>query len=65
MSEISPIEAKIKDEVMKLAYGSINELYDYMDQHFDLEREHQEIIIRQLNRLKEQFYLIAENSRIS
>lgn len=65
MSAKSAIEAKIKDEVMKLAYGSIDELYDYMDQHFDLEKEHQDIIIRQLNRLKEQFYLIAENSRIS
>ena len=62
---MSSVEEKIKEEVMKVAYGEIDKLYDYMDQHFALEESSRDIIVKQLNKLKDQLYVIAANSRIS
>lgn len=59
------IESKIKEEVMKETYGNIDNLFEYMDQRFDLSDESKDIIVRELNKLKDQLYLIAENSRLS
>jgi hypothetical protein len=59
------IEAKIKEEVMKTTYGNIDTLFDYMDQRFDLSEENKTLIIKELNKLKDRLYLIAENSRLS
>jgi len=59
------VEAKIKEEVMKTTYGNIDMLFDYMDQRFELSEESKTIIIRELNKLKDQLYIIAANSRLS
>ena len=59
------VEEKIKEEVMKTTYGNIDMLFDYMDQRFELSEESRTIIIRELNKLKDQLYLIAANSRLS
>ncbi len=59
------IEAKIKEEVMKTTYGNIDNLFEYMDQRFVLSDESKDIIVRELNKLKDQLFLIAENSRLS
>ena len=59
------VEAKIKEEVMKETYGNIDNLFEYMDQRFALSEESKTLIIKELNKLKEQLYIIAENSRLS
>lgn len=59
------IEAKIKAEVMKTTYGDIDNLFEYMDQRFILSDEDKEIIIKELNGLKDRLYRIAEESRLS
>lgn len=59
------IQKKIKEELLKEIYSDIDKMYDYMDQHFVLSKEHHDLVIKQLNKLKDQFYLIANNSRLS
>lgn len=59
------IEAKIKEELLKETNTNIDKLYDFMEQHYVLTDEHHAIIIKQLNKLKDQLYVISLNSRLS
>lgn len=59
------VQEKIKEELLKEVYTDIDRMYDFMAQHFVLEPQHEELVIKQLNKLKDQFYLIAANSRLS
>lgn len=59
------IEAKIKEELLKETNTNIDKLYDFMEQHYVLTDEHNAIIIKQLNKLKDQLYVISVNSRLS
>jgi hypothetical protein len=59
------VEAKIKEELLKETYTNIDKMYDFMEQHYVLSDEHHDLIIKQLNKLKDQFYLISVNSRLS
>ncbi len=59
------IEKQIKENLLKEIYTNIDKMYDYMDQRFILSDEHHDLVIKQLNRLKDQLYLIAKNSRLS
>ena len=59
------VESKIKEELLKEIYSNIDKMYDFMDQHFVLDDAHHDLVIKQLNKLKDQFYLIAGNSRLS
>jgi hypothetical protein len=59
------VEEKIKAELLKEIYTNIDKMYDFMEQHYVLNDEHEAIIVKQLNKLKDQFYLISEHSRLS
>jgi len=59
------VETKIKEELMKEIYTNIDKLYDFMEQHYVLSDEHHDLVIKHLNKLKDQFYLISSNSRLS
>lgn len=59
------VEKKIKEELLKEIYTNIDKMYDFMEQHYALSDDHHDLIIKQLNKLKDQFYLISENSRLS
>lgn len=59
------VQEQIKENLLKEIYTDIDKMYDYMEQHFVLSEEHHDLIIKQLNKLKDQFYLIAANSRLS
>ena len=59
------VETKIKEELLKETYTNIDKMYDFMEQHYVLSDEHRDLIIKQLNKLKDQFYLISTNSRLS
>jgi hypothetical protein len=59
------IQKKIKENLLKEVYTDIDKMYDFMEQHFVLSDEHHDLIIKQLNKVKDQFYLISENSRLS
>lgn len=62
---MSVIEEKIKGEVLQVAYGEIDKLYDYFDQRFTIDESQRGALIKQLNSLKDQIYLIAQNSKLS
>jgi len=59
------VQEKIKEELLKEIYTDIDKMYDFMSQHFILEAEHEDLIIKQLNKMKDQFYLIVSNSKLS
>ena len=59
------VQEKIKEELLKEIYTDIDKMYDFMAQHFILEPQHEDLIIKHLNKMKDQFYLIASNSRLS
>ena len=59
------VQEKIKESLLREVYTDIDKMYDFMEQHFILTEEHHDLIIKQLNRLKDQFYLIASNSKLS
>lgn len=59
------VETKIKENLLKEIYTNIDKMYDFMEQHFILGDEHRDLVIKQLNKLKDQFYLISNNSRLS
>ena len=53
------VQDKIKEQLLKEIYTEIDKMYDFMAQHFVLSPEHEELVIKQLNKL------IASNSRLS
>ena len=59
------VQEKIKENLLKEIYTDIDKMYDFMEQHFVLEESHHDLIIKQLNRVKDQFYLIVSNSKLS
>jgi flagellin-specific chaperone FliS len=59
------VQNKIKEELLKEIYTDIDKMYDFMAQHFVLAPEHEKLVIKHLNKLKDQFHLIAGNSRLS
>jgi len=59
------IQEKIKEEILNNLYGEIDKIYDSMEQRFTLSDEHHDLIIKQLNKLKDQLYVIAIQSKLS
>ncbi len=59
------VQEKIKENLLKEVYTDIDKMYDFMEQHFVLDDTHHDLIIKQLNKVKDQFYLIASNSKLS
>ncbi len=59
------VETQIKENLLKEIYTNIDKMYDFMEQHYILSDEHHDLVIKQLNKLKDQFYLISNTSRLS
>lgn len=59
------LQEQIKANLLKEIYTDIDKMYDFMEQHYVLSNEHHDLIIKQLNKVKDQFYLISENSKLS
>jgi len=59
------IQEQIKENLLKEIYTDIDKMYDFMAQHFILDDQHEDLIIKHLNKMKDQFYLIASNSKLS
>ncbi len=59
------VQEQIKANLLKEIYTEIDKMYDFMEQHYVLSDEHHDLIIKHLNRMKDQFYLISSNSKLS
>jgi len=59
------VQEQIKLKLIKEIYTDIDKMYDFMQQHYILSDEHDSLIIKQLNKVKDQFYLITQNSKLS
>jgi hypothetical protein len=59
------VQEQIKANILNEIYTELDKMYDSMQQRFVLSNEHHDLIIKQLNKVKDQFYLIAQNSKLS
>lgn len=59
------MQERIKEELLKELYTKIDTIYDFLEQRFVLTTEHENIMIGQLNRLKDQLYAILHQSKLS
>jgi len=59
------VQKQIKDNLIKEIYTEIDKMYDFMEQHYLLSEDHRSLIIKHLNKFKDQVYLISENSKLS
>ena len=59
------VKAQIKQNLMKEIYTDIDKMYDFMEQHYVLSESHRDLIIKHLNKFKDQIYLVSENSKLS
>jgi len=59
------VQEQIKANLMKEIYTDIDRMYDFMEQHYILSEDHRDLIIKHLNKFKDQIYLISENSKLS
>ena len=59
------VQEKIKEKLLMEMYGNIDTIYDFMEQRFALSKEDHDLLIRELNKLKDQLYLIAKQSKLS
>lgn len=59
------VQEAIKASILKDIYTEIDKMYDSMEQRFILSDEHHALIIKQLNKLKDQLYLISQTSKLS
>ena len=59
------VQEKIKENLIKEIYTDIDKMYDFMEQHYLLSEEHRSLVIKHLNKFKDQVYLISENSKLS
>jgi len=59
------IQEKIKQELLKELYTNVDKIYDSLEQKLLLEDSNRDITIRELNKLKDQLYLVVSHSRLS
>jgi hypothetical protein len=59
------VQEQIKTKLLQEIYTEIDKMYDFMAQHYALSSEHEALVIKKLNQLKEQFYLISQESKLS
>lgn len=59
------VQEHIKANLIKEIYTDVDKLYDFMEQHYLLSEEHRSLVVKHLNKFKDQVYLISENSKLS
>jgi hypothetical protein len=59
------IQERIKENLLEEIYTDIDRMYEFMEQNFYLYRERHDQVIKQCDRVKEQFSLIVSHSRLS
>lgn len=59
------VQKKIKQKILQEINTEIDKLYDSVQQRFILSDADHDLIIKELNRLKDQFYLISTQSKLS
>ncbi len=59
------VQEHIKANLMKEIYTDIDKMYDFIEQHYILSEDHRDLVIKHLNKFKDQIYLISENSKLS
>lgn len=59
------IQEQIKDQLLKEVFSNIDNIYDFMDTRYDLDKPCNDAIIKKLNELKDVVYKISGLSDLS
>ena len=62
---IMDVQEQIKNNLVKEIYTDVDKLYEFIQQHYVLHKEHHNLIIDHLNKFKDQIYLISKDSKLS
>lgn len=54
------IQEKIKEELLKEVYSNVDNIYDFMNLRFDLDKPCNDGVIKKLNELKDVVYKVSQ-----
>ena len=59
------IQEKIKEELLKEVFSNIDNIYDFMDTRYDLDKHCNDAVVKKLNELKDVIYKVSGLSELS
>lgn len=59
------IQEEIKKELLKEIYGDIDNIYDFIDTRFKLDKSCNDEVIKKLNELKDVIYKVSKLSTLA
>lgn len=54
------IQEQIKEELLKELYSNVDNIYDFMDSRYDLDKHCNDAMIKKLNELKDVIYKVSQ-----
>lgn len=59
------VQEEIKKELLKEIYGNIDNIYDFIDMRYSLDKPCNDAVIKKLNELKDIIYKVSNLSDLS
>lgn len=59
------IQEQIKEELLKELYSNVDNIYDFMEQRYDLDKHCNDAMIKKLNELKNVIYKVSQFCELS
>lgn len=59
------IQEQIKEQLLKEVFSNIDNIYDFMETRFDMDKHCNDDIIKKLNELKDVIYKVSNLSNLS
>lgn len=54
------VQEQIKEELLKELFSNIDNIYDFMDSRYDLDKHCHDAVIKKLNELKDVIYKVSQ-----
>lgn len=58
------LQEKIKEELLKELFSNIDNIYDFIDTRYDLDKHCNDAVIKKLNELKDVVYKVSSLSEL-
>jgi len=58
------VQEKIKEELLKELFSNIDNIYDFIDTRYDLDKHCNDAVIKKLNELKDVVYKVSSLSEL-
>ena len=59
------VQEKIKEELLKELYSNVDNIYDFMETRYDLDKHCNDAMIKKCNELKDIIYKVSQLSELS